>query len=220
MISQNYTLLTYEDVKDQLVIEIVNIIELHNITGVNLDPQVMERLGQTLIPLLNKRFKNMPTYYSDNIEFINDYQALILENIDLFVKAQLVINLEITLDKLKESNTVSTQYGDNRNIDKLFSSTIENFRKSADTPTEIEAIQDFVDSYTNFQEKVKTKNDVTKDNTKDDRTGNITQNNKSPFAELYTNIYALKFNYINDIVSVISELFFTVYNYEEDIYDC
>ena len=105
------------------------------------------------------------------------------------------------------------------NIDKLFSSTIENFRKSADTPTEIEAIQDFVDSYTNFQEKVKTKNDVTKDNTKDDRTGNITQNNKSPFAELYTNIYALKFNYINDIVSVISELFFTVYNYEEDIYD-
>ena len=220
MISQNYTLLTYEDVKDQLVGEMGNIIELRNITGVNLDPQVMERLGNTLIPLLTKRFKNMPTYYSDNTEFINDYQALILENIDLFVKAQLVINLEITLDKLKESNTVSTQYGDNRNIDKLFSSTIENFRKSADTPTEIETIQDFVDSYTNFQEKVKTKNDVTKDNTKDDRTGNITQSNKSPFAELYTNIYALKFNYINDIVSVISELFFTVYNYEEDIYDC
>lgn len=170
--------------------------------GITAD-NITKRVANGFLDVLRVQMINAPTLYTTKEDFFNYLHYYVrMYSLQLYEKAKMVENLQT--EYLKQNGTDERTITNSGRDSSNGTNNNTNFRKYADTPTNVAATSEFVDNYTSEQEK-KT------DNGSNSNTINygkeITDSNSkgATFSQYLNNIDRLNRTLYNDIEKLITE---------------
>lgn len=216
MFKDTYNLLTLNEIfrnetafKDELTSVLTNV---NLFTYSNEDYSTfMTTLCNGLWYELQRRFYDMPTYYTTTQSAIRIFNGIVTSKLLNYINKQWCIyNIISDANKLMQLQKIGTTYSDSKEVDLTneLTNDLTEFSKMSDTPTIKQSVSDFVDAYTNAQSKVMNSGTQTKTNSgTEDKSGEVTQEMEGSFNDLINTLNLFEFNYYKEMGECFNSMF-------------